>query len=77
MDPPEVAIVTLGSSKTFVFEGGPAPWILDPVHFYENLESKQEDIKKITVYPLHGLGSKWWQNYVMCIFPFWSFFIVQ
>ena len=50
--------MTLGSSKTFVFEGGPAPWVLDPVHFYENLESEQEHTNKITVYPIQGLGSE-------------------
>ena len=38
MDPENIAIVTLGSSKNFVFEGGPAPWVLDRSKFYERCE---------------------------------------
>ena len=38
VDPEVVAVVTLGSSKNFVFEGGPAPWILDQTRFEEKCE---------------------------------------
>lgn len=34
IDPEEVAVVTLGSSKTVLFEGGPSPWVLDPSQYY-------------------------------------------
>lgn len=37
-DPETVAVVTLGSSKLFVFEGGPLPWILDVSKFYKECE---------------------------------------
>ena len=36
IDPEVIAVVTLGASKLFVFEGGPAPWILDRSRFYKN-----------------------------------------
>ena len=36
VNPEVIAIVTLGSSKDFVFEGGPAPWILDRSKYYDN-----------------------------------------
>ena len=35
VDPETVAVVTLGSSKDFLFEGGPAPWVLDRSKYYE------------------------------------------
>ncbi len=35
VDPEVIAVVTLGSSKNFVFEGGPDPWILDQSKFAE------------------------------------------
>ena len=36
VDPESVAVVTLGSSKLFVFEGGPLPWVLDRSKFFKN-----------------------------------------
>lgn len=36
VDPEVVAVVALGASKLFVFEGGPAPWVLDRSKFYKN-----------------------------------------
>ena len=39
VDPEAVAVVTIGSSKTVVFEGGPGPWILDTLYFTKSCES--------------------------------------
>ena len=36
VNPEVIAVVTLGSSKDFVFEGGPSPWILDRSKYYDN-----------------------------------------
>ena len=38
VNPEVVAVVTLGSSKDFVFEGGPSPWILDRSKYYDRCE---------------------------------------
>ena len=38
VDPEVIAVVALGASKLFVFEGGPSPWILDRSKFYKNGE---------------------------------------
>ena len=38
VDPEVIAVVTVGSSKNFVFEGGPAPWVLDQTKFQEKCE---------------------------------------
>ncbi len=38
VDPEGIAVVTFGSSKKFVFEGGPAPWIQDQSKFVEKCE---------------------------------------
>ena len=35
VNPEVIAVVTLGSSKDFVFEGGPSPWILDRSKYYD------------------------------------------
>ena len=35
VDPEVVAVITLGSAKNFVFEGGPSPWILDRSKYYD------------------------------------------
>ncbi|KAI6647347.1 Nuclear pore membrane glycoprotein [Oopsacas minuta] len=43
-----VAVVTLASSWTYKFEGGPQPWVLDPSSYVESLESEaREDIRII------------------------------
>uniref|UniRef100_A0A8C5D5A2 BIG2 domain-containing protein n=1 Tax=Gouania willdenowi TaxID=441366 RepID=A0A8C5D5A2_GOUWI len=40
IDPSAVAVVTLGSSKDLLFEGGPRPWVLEPSKFFCNLGYK-------------------------------------
>uniref|UniRef100_A0A8B9ZLT8 Nucleoporin 210 n=1 Tax=Anas platyrhynchos TaxID=8839 RepID=A0A8B9ZLT8_ANAPL len=37
VDPPSVALVTLGSSKDMLFEGGPRPWVQEPSKFFRNI----------------------------------------
>uniref|UniRef100_A0A8C8CTE7 BIG2 domain-containing protein n=1 Tax=Oncorhynchus tshawytscha TaxID=74940 RepID=A0A8C8CTE7_ONCTS len=43
VDPASVALVTLGSSKDMLFEGGPKPWVLDPSKFFRNLKAEDEN----------------------------------
>lgn len=43
IDPPSVALVTLGSSKDMLFEGGPKPWVLEPLKFFRNLTAEDKD----------------------------------
>lgn len=38
-----VALVTLGSSKDMLFEGGPKPWVLEPSKFFRNLKAEDEN----------------------------------
>uniref|UniRef100_A0A7N5KGU2 Nucleoporin 210 n=2 Tax=Ailuropoda melanoleuca TaxID=9646 RepID=A0A7N5KGU2_AILME len=40
VDPSSVALVTLGSSKEMLFEGGPKPWVLEPSKFFRNITSE-------------------------------------
>ncbi|XP_064156387.1 nuclear pore membrane glycoprotein 210 [Anguilla rostrata] len=47
VDPVSVAVVTLGSSKDMLFEGGPKPWILEPSKFFRNLTA--EDAQSISL----------------------------
>uniref|UniRef100_A0A667Z7B9 Nucleoporin 210 n=1 Tax=Myripristis murdjan TaxID=586833 RepID=A0A667Z7B9_9TELE len=42
VDPVSVALVTLGSSKDMLFEGGPKPWILEPSKFFRSLKAEDE-----------------------------------
>ncbi|XP_075689920.1 nuclear pore membrane glycoprotein 210 [Rhinoderma darwinii] len=43
IDPPSVALVTLGSSKDMLFEGGPKPWVLEPLKFFRNISTEDKD----------------------------------
>ncbi|NWJ09888.1 PO210 protein, partial [Crypturellus undulatus] len=45
IDPPSVALVTLGSSKDMLFEGGPRPWVQEPSKFFRNITA--EDTQSI------------------------------
>ncbi|KAL4646368.1 nuclear pore membrane glycoprotein 210 isoform X1 [Arapaima gigas] len=45
IDPVSVAVVTLGSSKDMLFEGGPKPWVLEPSKFFRNLTA--EDARSV------------------------------
>ena len=43
MDPSAVALVTLGSSREMLFEGGPRPWVLEPSKFFRNVTSEDKE----------------------------------
>ena len=43
MDPPDVAVLTLGSSYDILFEGGPAPWVLDKSKYFQRLSAETPD----------------------------------
>ena len=43
IDPEAVAVVTLGASKTVVFEGGPAAWVLDPSRYKDSCKINNTD----------------------------------
>ncbi|XP_062356735.1 nuclear pore membrane glycoprotein 210 [Cinclus cinclus] len=47
IDPPAVALVTLGSSKDMLFEGGPMPWVQEPSKFFRNVAA--EDAESIAM----------------------------
>uniref|UniRef100_A0A663MKZ1 Nucleoporin 210 n=1 Tax=Athene cunicularia TaxID=194338 RepID=A0A663MKZ1_ATHCN len=43
IDPPSVALVTLGSSKDMLFEGGPRPWVQEPSKFFRNVTAEDAE----------------------------------
>ncbi|XP_061328975.1 nuclear pore membrane glycoprotein 210 [Pezoporus flaviventris] len=43
IDPLTVALVTLGSSKDMLFEGGPRPWVQEPSKFFRNVTAEDEE----------------------------------
>ncbi|XP_067448776.1 nuclear pore membrane glycoprotein 210 [Thunnus thynnus] len=49
MDPVSVAVVTLGSSKDMLFEGGPRSWVLEPSKFFCNLRAEDEASVSLTL----------------------------
>lgn len=49
IDPVSVAVVTLGSSKDMLFEGGPRPWVLEPSKFFCNLSAEDEASVSLTL----------------------------
>ena len=40
VDPEEITLVTKAASRDILFEGGPQPWVLDPIKFYEQLDAE-------------------------------------
>lgn len=61
MDPSSVAVVTLGSSKEMLFEGGPRPWVLEPSKFFRNVTS--EDTGSISLALLGPPASRNYQQH--------------
>ena len=49
IDPVSVAVVTLGSSKDMLFEGGPRPWVLEPSKFFCNLKAEDDTTVSLTL----------------------------
>nr|XP_061802177.1 nuclear pore membrane glycoprotein 210-like [Nerophis lumbriciformis] len=49
IDPVSVAVVTLGSSKDMLFEGGPRPWVLEPSKFFCDLKAENEESVSLTL----------------------------
>ncbi|XP_047462867.1 nuclear pore membrane glycoprotein 210 isoform X2 [Mugil cephalus] len=49
IDPVSVAVVTLGSSKDMLFEGGPRPWVLEPSKFFCSLRAEDEASLSLTL----------------------------
>ncbi|XP_068506084.1 nuclear pore membrane glycoprotein 210-like [Syngnathus scovelli] len=49
IDPVSVAVVTLGSSKDMLFEGGPQPWVLKPSKFFCDLKAENEESVSLTL----------------------------
>ncbi|KAM9533500.1 nuclear pore membrane glycoprotein 210 isoform 1-T1 [Guaruba guarouba] len=43
VDPLTVALVTLGSSKDMLFEGGPRPWVQEPSKFFRNVTAEDAE----------------------------------
>ncbi|NXX77107.1 PO210 protein, partial [Urocolius indicus] len=43
VDPSSVAVVTLGSSKDMLFEGGPRPWVQEPSKFFRNVTAEDAE----------------------------------
>ena len=36
IDPEYISVITLGSSKFVIFEGGPSSWVLDPSRYHKS-----------------------------------------
>ncbi|XP_014675942.1 PREDICTED: nuclear pore membrane glycoprotein 210-like [Priapulus caudatus] len=64
LDPEQVAVVAVGSSKQVVFEGGPQPWVLDPAGFYRHL--KLEDDSFLSPSHTYGAYKTLHLSWVLC-----------
>ncbi|ETE69030.1 Nuclear pore membrane glycoprotein, partial [Ophiophagus hannah] len=58
IDPISAALVTLGSSKDILFEGGPRPWIQEPTKFFRDTNTEHPENVG-----LHLLGPATSRNY--------------
>ncbi|XP_019850496.1 PREDICTED: nuclear pore membrane glycoprotein 210-like [Amphimedon queenslandica] len=55
IDPEDFVLVTLGSSKTVVLEGGPSSWVLDPSKYFRKLVPEVPDAVSIRSIPSSSL----------------------
>ncbi|XP_077371316.1 nuclear pore membrane glycoprotein 210-like isoform X2 [Festucalex cinctus] len=62
IDPVSVAVVTLGASKKMLFDGGPRPWILEPLTFFRDV--KTEDEKRVGLTLTSSLSRNFDQYFV-------------
>nr|XP_041574618.1 nuclear pore membrane glycoprotein 210 isoform X5 [Taeniopygia guttata] len=67
IDPPSVALVTLGSSKDMLFEGGPRPWVQEPSKFFRNVaaEDAESIASSLLELPTPGNSNQHWVR-VLC-----------
>ncbi|XP_053325422.1 nuclear pore membrane glycoprotein 210 [Spea bombifrons] len=49
VDPLSVALVTLGSSKDMLFEGGPNPWVLEPQRFFRSASAEKPEMASLSL----------------------------
>ncbi|XP_068453673.1 nuclear pore membrane glycoprotein 210 isoform X2 [Clinocottus analis] len=61
VDPVSVAMVTLGSSKDMLFEGGPRPWVLEPSKFFCNFSAEDKASVSLTLTSpsSHNYNQQW------------------
>ncbi|KAI1892348.1 hypothetical protein AGOR_G00132440 [Albula goreensis] len=65
VDPVSVAVVTLGSSKDMLFEGGPKPWVLEPSKFFRNLTA--EDTSSVSLELCGPTSRNYGQHWVLAV----------
>uniref|UniRef100_H0Z090 Nucleoporin 210 n=1 Tax=Taeniopygia guttata TaxID=59729 RepID=H0Z090_TAEGU len=67
IDPPSVALVTLGSSKDMLFEGGPRPWVQEPSKFFRNVSAEDAEsiASSLLELPTPGNSNQHWVR-VLC-----------
>ncbi|XP_046861323.1 nuclear pore membrane glycoprotein 210-like isoform X1 [Xenia sp. Carnegie-2017] len=60
LDPVDIAVVTLGSAKNFIIQGGPQPWVHDRSTHYEKVNSEKLALISIRtdVIPQHPFGEQ-------------------
>ncbi|XP_058144859.1 nuclear pore membrane glycoprotein 210 [Dasypus novemcinctus] len=61
VDPSSAALVTLGSSKELLFEGGPRPWVLEPSKFFRNVTPENAD--SVSLAPFGPAASRNYQQH--------------
>lgn len=66
VDPVSVAVVTLGSSKDMLLEGGPWPWVLEPSKFFCNLTSEDDSTVSLSLIGPPSSSSKQHWVRVVC-----------
>ncbi|CAH1786082.1 unnamed protein product [Owenia fusiformis] len=62
----QVAVVTVGSSKEVIFEGGPQKWVLDYSKYFQLLSAEDADILTITHLPSLGVQKNQHVFRVLC-----------
>ena len=60
LDPEDIAVVSLGSAKNVIVQGGPQPWVHDRSTHYEEVRAQKEDLisMRTDIIPQHPFADK-------------------
>ncbi|XP_048780768.2 nuclear pore membrane glycoprotein 210-like isoform X2 [Ostrea edulis] len=67
VDPEKEAVVAVGSRKELIFKGGPQPWIIDSLKYFQDLTSTNSAITKVQKVKILGNNRGFHNFYVTCI----------
>ncbi|XP_062607902.1 nuclear pore membrane glycoprotein 210-like [Saccostrea cucullata] len=67
VDPEKLAVIAVGSRKELVFKGGPQPWVIDSLKYFQDLTSTNSAVTKVQKVKILGNNRGFHNFYVTCV----------